>query len=562
MSVKPGGPDQLRFSAKDEFLASITVRPHGTSSARKHVKRVSIVVTGFPVFGTSLACALATAAVNMEVPIIATSLVKIVEDLNGFEQQGWVITGYLITYTTLLVIWAKLSAITGRKTANIASCFIFTVFSGGCGAAQTMHQLIILRTFQGIGAAGMQACATATVYELVPKEKVPVFASMIMAATALGSLFGPMIGGALSEKGQWRWVFLINVPLGAVIMLLFSFSIPANFPYQNNPRYKPPTLRQRFKSLRRLDFAGTILLLTASVLLVAAILEGGIAFKWDSAASIVLFTISGLLFIAFIVNERIVSGDKVEQEPLFPWRFVTNRVWLGTLALSLLCAVPYNTALILLPQRFQIVEGDSPFRSGLRLIPFNLFVAVGAVIANAIAGKLKVPPMYVCVVGAIIESVGVGLLSTLPKDSGSPGLVYFYEILGGLGVGIPFGISLGIVPYIIDKRDTDIGGGCALQARIFGGALGLSIATTVLNNHLSSHFGAMGQQAQDRLQADAVSFIASLPPTAQHGVIEVFGEGYSIVFKIMAGFAVAQVFAVILMYRNPPVSMSSNQTAE
>lgn len=120
-----------------------------------------------------------------------------------------------------------------------------------------------------------------------------------------------------------------SVPLGVVIMLIFFVSMSADFPYQNNPRYKRPTFRQRMQRFHHLDLSGAMLLLAAFVLLVAAILEGGVAFKWNSAASIVLFVLSGLLFIAFAANEGIV--ERFGKEPLFPWRFARNRIWIGVL---------------------------------------------------------------------------------------------------------------------------------------------------------------------------------------------------------------------------------------
>jgi hypothetical protein len=124
----------------DSNLPSLTDSGNGNGTDDDSPLEI-IPSTGLSVLGTAIACALATAAVNMEVSIIGTSLVKIVEDLHGFGRQGWVVTGYLITYTSTLVIWAKLSHITGRKWANITSTLMFTVFSGGCGAAQTMDQL-------------------------------------------------------------------------------------------------------------------------------------------------------------------------------------------------------------------------------------------------------------------------------------------------------------------------------------------------------------------------------------------------------------------------------------
>ena len=131
--------------------------------------------------------------VNMEVSIIGTSLVAITDDLHSFDRASWVVTGYLITYCGMLIIWAKLSEIFGRKWVLITSTVFFTVFSGACGAAQTMNQLIAFRVFQGAGAAGSLAIALAICYEIVPPEKYQLQAVQYTSAIALGSLIGPLI---------------------------------------------------------------------------------------------------------------------------------------------------------------------------------------------------------------------------------------------------------------------------------------------------------------------------------------------------------------------------------
>jgi len=108
----------------------------------------------------------------------------------------------------MVIIWAKLSDIFGRKYTAIATVSIFTAFSGACGAAQTMNQLIISRVFQGIGAAGCWSLALAIGYEMVPRERYPIQGAQYTGAGALGSLVGPLIGGGTSQHDQWRWAFL------------------------------------------------------------------------------------------------------------------------------------------------------------------------------------------------------------------------------------------------------------------------------------------------------------------------------------------------------------------
>lgn len=271
--------------------------------------------------------------VNIEVSIIGTSLVSITDDLRGFRQAGWVVTGYLVTYTSMIIIWAKCSDIFGRKQSIIATMLIFVVFSGGCGASQTISQLIINRAFQGIGAAGCVSIALTIAYEMVPKEKYPAVAAELAAATALGSLVGPLIGGGISERSTWRWVFLLNVPAGLATVVLLFVCVPTNFPHQGQVSYVAPTLRQKWSlpSLLRLDISGAFLLLGATLLLVTVFLEASNEFAWNSGTAISLLVVSAVLWSLFLINERIVTSEKRRPEPVFPWRFLFNRAWIGTL---------------------------------------------------------------------------------------------------------------------------------------------------------------------------------------------------------------------------------------
>ena len=281
----------------------------------------------------SFSVALCMFLVNIEVSILGTSLVPITDDLQGFRQSGWVVTGYLITYTSMLIIWAKFSDIFGRKQAIMATMLTFVLFSGGCGASQTMSQLIINRAFQGVGAAGCVAVALVIGYEMVPKEKYPVIAAEVAAVTALGSLVGPLIGGGISEGSTWRWVFLLNVPAGAATMVLLFMGVPTNFPHQGQESYVAPSFRQKMslRSLARLDLLGAFLLLGATLLLVTVLLEATNEFAWKSATAISLLVVSAVFCFLFLVNERIVTSEERRPEPIFPWRFFFNRAWLGTL---------------------------------------------------------------------------------------------------------------------------------------------------------------------------------------------------------------------------------------
>ena len=215
----------------------------------------------------------------------------------------------------------------------IMSFFCAFVFSGGCGASQNISQLIINRAFQGIGAAGCVSMTLLIAYEMVSKEKYPAVTAQIAGATALGSLVGPLIGGAISERSTWRWVFLLNVPAGVITMVLLFVCVPANFPHQGQISYVAPTFQQKVsrRSLSRLDLSGAFLLLGATMILVTVLLEASNEFPWSSGTAISLLIVSIVLWFLFLVNERIVTSEKWRPEPIFPWRFLFNRAWMGTL---------------------------------------------------------------------------------------------------------------------------------------------------------------------------------------------------------------------------------------
>ncbi|KAF4636426.1 hypothetical protein G7Y89_g1666 [Cudoniella acicularis] len=519
-------------------------------------KENSRFITGGRLLLSTLSISLCMLVVNIEVTVVSTSLTSITNDLQGFSKTGWILTGYLITYASTLIIWSKVSDAFGRKPSILAAVIIFTAFSGGCGAAQSMNQLIICRVFQGIGAAGCVAMSLVIAYEMVPLNKYPTYAALLSAMTAIGSLTGPLIGGIVSERSTWRWVFLLNVPAGVMILVLILSSIPANFPHQGDASYIPLSLKQKFSrnSLLKIDLIGVPLLLGASLLLVTVLLEGGTQFAWNSATSISLFVISALLWSLFMVNERIITSETRLPEPIFPWRFLFNREWMGVLTLSLLSGIPYNVVTIDIPQRFLAVDGVSPFGAGLRLIPYNFLISLGSVLVNVVAAKFKILPIYLLLIGSVLQLVGVTLLSTIRGETLFAAM-YVYEALTGFGVGMIFGICLVIPPRVVEKRDIAISSGALLQSRVFGGAIGLAITSSVMSNYLTSHLEGVVSAEQFKTLLQSTAAIRTFPADIQLKVLAVFSEGYRVQMQILIGFAGAQILAVGMLWRKPQIAL-------
>jgi hypothetical protein len=178
-------------------------------------------------------------------------------------------------------------------------------------------------------------------------------------------------------------------------------------------------------------------------------------------------------------------------------------------------------------------------------------------LTNVIAGKFKVAPIFLCFFGTIVQSLGVGLLATLPRTGPSSGLVYLYEIMSGIGTGFIWGMVIVIPPFLVRSEDKDISGGAVFQTRVFGGAVGLSIATSVLNNYLSDHLTTLTGSV-DLLLADPTDALRRLSLVDRQRALETFSDGYKLNFEIMAAFAAAQALSVIWMWKNPQVSLTES----
>lgn len=166
--------------------------------------------------------------------------------------------------------------------------------------------------------------------DLVPKKTYTTLITFISIVYAISLIIGPILGGAISMGTTWRWIFLLNLPIALPAVVIVAFAVPRGFPYHHNPKSLKELLSRA--TMKRVDFLGSALLLLATLSLVAAVEEAGLSHGWHSAFVIAMLVVSGVLWIAFFFWERyITKKDDLPGavEPVFPWRFVQNRVWMG-----------------------------------------------------------------------------------------------------------------------------------------------------------------------------------------------------------------------------------------
>ncbi|MCJ1263264.1 hypothetical protein MMC22_003134 [Lobaria immixta] len=402
-------------------------------------------------------------------------------------------------------------------------------------------------------------------YEMVPKAKLPLYGGLNSVTVALATLMGPLLGGLINNHTTWRWVFYINLPAGALLVATLLLGMPRNFP--NQVRVSPSQQREDSAfsraNLAKLDIVGAGLMLSGSLLLATALLEASTRFAWSSAATISLLVISGLSWICFFIWEWYITGGDGKQEPVFPWRFVYDRAWMGMLFTTFLVGAPFNAVVVSLPQRSQAVSDVSPLNAGIRLLPYTFGAALGAVFGNIVGSKRRVAVVNLLLLGAILQLLGLALLSTLPVTKGFPAKGYGFETIAGFGVGVTFGILILATPFVANPRDLAVAAGAIVQFRFLGGVIGLSIASSVMNEYLKTHLAAILPLDELAALLQSTAVLVRFAPNVQQKVLEVFARGYDLQFKILTGFAGAQFLTAMMMWKKgEQIKLSSSPSLD
>ncbi|KAH9906955.1 putative efflux pump antibiotic resistance protein [Xylariomycetidae sp. FL2044] len=534
---------------------SLGVSPPGEAADQDGGEHQTVPVfnylKGLPFWSASAAIAILLFLTAVEASIVTTALVDITNELGGLEIASWVVSSYLLGYIGVIVILAKLSDILGRKQILLASALLFTTFSGACAAATTIVQLIVFRAFQGVGGGGCLAMTLIVLIELVPPEIYGKYVTQMNIAVAVALVLGPFLGGLISSNTTWKWIFLINVPLGVVSICLGYFALPNNFPYQGQPDFMVPKLAT-MSSFKRVDFLGSGLLLIATLTITAGLQEAGNRFPWKSAYVITLLVASFLFWAALLVWERYVTLADAVREPVLPWRFLTNRVVAGILLEFILLGGPLTVTIFQLPQRFQLLNDMSGLDAGIRLIPFGAAFPVGCVVGARLASNFRVPPVFIAPFGAALQIIGFALLSTLPHSDEIPSRTYGFEVLGGFGVGAVYQSLYLMIPFTTEKRDNAVGMALVSQVRMMGGVVVLAIAESVFNGHTLSylsHFGAQGLDTRD----DLTKYLAVASPETRQAIKATLAEAYNLQMVVLASCGAAQVVAALLLWTKPQI---------
>ncbi len=464
--------------------------------------------------------------------IVATALPTIVGDLGGLTKLSWVTSAYLLGQTAVTPLYGKLGDQLGRKTVLQSAVVLFLLGSALCGLAGSMTMLIAFRAIQGLGAGGLIVLVQSTVGDVVPPRERGRYQGLFGAVFGLASVAGPLLGGVIVEHLSWRWIFYVNLPIGAIALVVIASTLPAA-----GSRGRP-----------RIDYAGAAVLAAAlsAIVLVASL--GGTTWAWGSAQTVAVAALGIALLGVFAFVEKRAA------EPVLPLSLLSDEVFRIAALLSLIVGFALFGSVTFLPLFFQTVFHASPTGAGLRLIPLMGGLLVTSIASGRIisaTGRYRMFP----IAGTAVMTTGLALLSGLGVGTSALSADLRLLVLG-LGLGLVMQVLVLAVQNAVSYTVLGAATSGVTLARGIGGSFGAAIFGTIFSSRLRSALhgaisGPLGAQVSGGGRLTGAQ-LATLPAPARLAYENAYVHGLSPVFVVAAavgGFG----FLLSLLLRERPL---------
>lgn len=414
---------------------------------------------------TTIGLMLALLLAAIDTTIVGTSLPHIVVDLHGLDRYAWVLTSYLVASTLMTPIAGKLGDLFGRKPLLLVGTIGFLVASALCGQAQDMTQLIAFRSVQGLFGGTLFATVFASAADIYPPEMRARMLGLFSGVFGLASIIGPTLGGYITDTLTWRWVFYVNVPLGAVALAFVASTMPSAV---------------RSATWRSVDVLGAATLAGSLVpLLVGLSITRDHA--WTSPEVVTLLGVAAVMGVALFVVER------RHREPIVPFGLFVDRTFAVSIATSFIAGVGLYAAILFVPLIYQGVLGTTATDSGALLTP----LVGGLVVASVVTGQVMTRIRRYRVLGALgfgVMAGGFWLLGLITPSS-APSEVVRDLIVIGLGIGTTLPLYLSTAQSAVPQSLVGVATSQAQFWRNVGSTVGVAVLGSLLTRDLPARIG-------------------------------------------------------------------------
>ncbi len=459
--------------------------------------------------------------------IVSTALPTIVGDLHGGSHIAWVITAYLLATTVSTPLWGKLGDQYGRKIFFQAAIVIFLIGSVLSGLSHSMIELISFRAVQGLGSGGLMVGAQAIVGDIVSPRERGRYVGLFGAVFGLASIVGPLLGGVFVDNLTWRWIFYINVPIGAVALVVVASQVPGRLSRVHHV----------------IDYLGTAVLAFAATSFILLTSLGGTTYPWASAPIYILGAGGVALVGVFVLVERRAA------EPVLPLHLFRERAFSVTSVVGFIVGLAMFGAITYLPAFFQIVRGISPTLSGVRLLPLMaglLLTSIGSGQIISRTGKYRFFP----IAGTAVMTLGLYLLSQMGPDT-SAALEALYMLVLGLGLGGVMQVLVIIVQNAVPHSELGVATSGATFFRSIGGSFGTAIFGAIFSNvlvgNLARHLHGATVPAGFSSAGVTPALLDKLPAAVHQGFVAGYAESIQTVFIIAVPIAALAFLATWLI---------------
>jgi EmrB/QacA subfamily drug resistance transporter len=412
--------------------------------------------------------------------IVSTSIRTIADDLQGLSLQAWVTTAYLIAATLTTPIYGKLGDLYGRKKLFMFAISVFIAGSALCSFSTSMYQLAAFRAVQGIGAGGLFTLVLAIIGDIVSPRERAKYTGYFMAVFGTSSVLGPVIGGFFAGREEllgihgWRWVFLVNVPIGIAALIVVFRTLHIH----------PVPRRGRI----RIDWWGAAALCVGLIPLLT-VAEQGRGWGWGSGRALSAYAVGALGLVAFFMIEW-----AMRDAALIPLKLFKIRPAAITIVASIIVGTAMFGGIMILPLYMQIVHGATPTQSGFLMLPMVVGMMTGSIAGGRViarTGHIRAFP----IVGSALVVIGLFLLSFSSADT-PLWVVMVPMVVLGLGLGNSMQPLLLILQSSVPPTDIGVATSSATFFRQIGGTLGVAVFLSIL-------FSSVGANIADRVREDA-----------------------------------------------------------